>query len=43
MDPSGEGLKLRNMVMRFSTWNLRYRWVDNIKMDLGEIAWGGMG
>jgi hypothetical protein len=22
---------------------LRRRWVDNIKMDLGEIAWGGVG
>jgi hypothetical protein len=21
---------------------LRYRWVDNIKMDLREIVWGGM-
>jgi hypothetical protein len=20
----------------------RWRWVDNIKMDLGEIRWGGM-
>jgi hypothetical protein len=20
----------------------RYRWVDNIKMDLGEIGWGGV-
>jgi hypothetical protein len=20
----------------------RYRWVDNIKMDLREIGWGGM-
>jgi hypothetical protein len=20
----------------------RYRWVDNINMDLGEIGWGGM-
>jgi hypothetical protein len=20
----------------------RHRWVDNIKMDLGEIRWGGM-
>jgi hypothetical protein len=20
----------------------RYSWVDNIKMDLGEIEWGGM-
>jgi hypothetical protein len=20
----------------------RYRWVDNIKMDFGEIEWGGM-
>jgi hypothetical protein len=20
----------------------RHRWVDNIKMDLGEIGWGGM-
>jgi hypothetical protein len=20
----------------------RSRWVDNIKMDLGEIGWGGM-
>jgi hypothetical protein len=20
----------------------RRRWVDNIKMDLGEIGWGGM-
>jgi hypothetical protein len=19
----------------------RYRWLDNIKMDLGEIGWGG--
>jgi hypothetical protein len=22
---------------------LRRRWVDNIKMDLREIGWGGMG
>jgi hypothetical protein len=21
---------------------LRHRWVDNIKMDLGEIGWNGM-
>jgi hypothetical protein len=21
----------------------RYRWVDNIKMDLGELSWVGMG
>jgi hypothetical protein len=21
----------------------RHRWADNIKMDLGEIGWGGMG
>jgi hypothetical protein len=21
---------------------LRYRWVDNIKMDHGEIGWGGV-
>jgi hypothetical protein len=21
---------------------LRYRWVDDIKMDLGEIGWDGM-
>jgi hypothetical protein len=21
----------------------RHRWVDNIKMDLGEIGWDGMG
>jgi hypothetical protein len=21
----------------------RHRWIDNIKMDLGEIGWGGMG
>jgi hypothetical protein len=20
----------------------RHRWVDNIRMDLGEIGWGGM-
>jgi hypothetical protein len=20
----------------------RWRWVDNIKMDLGEIGWGGV-
>jgi hypothetical protein len=20
----------------------RHRWVDNIKMDLGKIGWGGM-
>jgi hypothetical protein len=20
----------------------RHRWVDNIKMDLGEIGWGGV-
>jgi hypothetical protein len=30
------------MVMRFSTWNMGCWWADNIKMDLGEIAWGGM-
>jgi hypothetical protein len=22
--------------------SLRHRWVDNIKMDLREIGWGGM-
>jgi hypothetical protein len=22
---------------------LRHRWVDNIKIDPGEIRWGGMG
>jgi hypothetical protein len=24
-------------------WRPRCRWVDNIKVDLREIGWGGMG
>jgi hypothetical protein len=27
---------------RRSLWRLRHRWVDNIKMNLGEIGWGGV-
>jgi hypothetical protein len=25
-----------------TTWKTKRRWVNNIKMDLREIGWGGM-
>jgi hypothetical protein len=25
-----------------TTWKTKRRWVDNTKMDLGEVGWGGM-
>jgi hypothetical protein len=34
-------IKLSNMRWAGHWW-ARHRWVDNIKMDLGEIGWGGV-
>jgi hypothetical protein len=30
-----------NIFMQTVAWETRRRWVDNIKMDLVEVGWGG--
>jgi hypothetical protein len=32
----------RKVRKKESTRKTKTRWVDNIKMDIGEIGWGGM-
>jgi hypothetical protein len=36
------GLLLRKPEQKKQLGRSRRRWVDNIRMDLGEIGWGGM-
>jgi hypothetical protein len=35
-------LLVENQEGRRALGRPKHRWVDNIKMDLGEIGWGGM-
>jgi hypothetical protein len=37
------GLMMRNPEGKRPLGSRRRRWVDNIKLDLGERGWGGMG
>jgi hypothetical protein len=39
---NANGLLVRKPEGRRPLGKPRHRWVDNIKMDLGDIGWGGM-